>query len=111
MNVLFVANMNVFSWPVSSKVNSEPRCSYGRDGTVLAISLRWYRGWSCACCGGCVCFGVALVVASCVLRGVLCKYGGRVSEDKEKKKEITKEIYGLGFPAALQYVRGSPMQW
>lgn len=29
MNVLFLANTNVFSWPVSANVSSGPRCSKG----------------------------------------------------------------------------------
>lgn len=34
MNVLFLANKNVFSWPVSWNVNSDPRNSFGTGWSV-----------------------------------------------------------------------------
>lgn len=35
INVLFFANIKVFSYPVSANVNSDPRCSYDTGFTVV----------------------------------------------------------------------------
>lgn len=70
MNVLFLANMNVFSKPVSLNVSSEPRISSGIGVTVLLDENR---------CDRAVCVWVGTVeddelsvVASCCTGGCVC---------------------------------------
>lgn len=75
MNVLFWANKNVFSWPVSSNVKSGPRSSYGTDSSNGICDITG-AGW--------------VVVGSSVINGsllVVCKYGGSVSVPNNNQKQ------------------------
>lgn len=103
MNVLSWANRNVFSWPVSSNVSSEPRRSFGTGWSRGMSVLPDAAAAAAADPNVVVNKGASVTAAGSLV--VVCRYVGSVSIYVGHRRSciIKTNIY--------IHLRGSPRQW